>query len=394
MKRIIFHVDVNNAFLSWSAIYLLKSGYERDIRLIPSVIGGDEEKRHGIVLAKSPVAKKYGIKTAETLYLARKKCPDVEVFPPNHEFYYEQSQNLYNYLSKYTPLIEQFSVDECFMDLTNTRYLYDDILSLAYRIKNEIKEKYGFTVNVGIGNNKLCAKMASDFEKPDRVHTLFDDEISNKLWPLSIEELLFVGKSSSSLLKSLGIKTIGDLAHADEVFLRKYFKNRARDLINSACGIDESIVEASVSKNKCISVSSTLAFDTNDSSIIKKFLLDMCNQVGLRAREDNSYAKTIAVTFKSSDFRDFSHQKKLVNPTNNTMDIYEKVLELYDEIDKNEKIRNLGVRLSDLVEKKNEQISIFNTAKDEHNDNIQQVVDGINAKYKNTKIMPAVFYEK
>jgi len=392
MERIIFHVDVNNAFLSWTAVYLLKNGYETDIRTIPSVIGGDEEKRHGIVLAKSPIAKKYGIKTAETLYLARKKCPNVQVFPANYEFYYEQSRNLYNYLSQYTPLIEQFSVDECFMDLTNTKYLYDDILSLAYKIKDEIKTTFGFTVNVGIGNNKLCAKMASDFLKPDHVHTLFNDEIESKMWPLPIEDLLYIGKSSSSELKKLGINTIGDLAHTNVNYLQKYFKNRSIDMINSANGIDNSIVNPDISKNKCISVSSTLPKDTNNEDELKKILLDMCNQVGLRARRDGSFARTIAITAKTSNFRDFSKQKKVINPTNNTMEIYQKVLEIYEELDKNELIRNIGVRLSDLTDNRQEQISLFQPKK-ETDDSLQKLVDDINAKYKNTKIMPAIFYE-
>lgn len=393
MERIIFHVDVNNAYLSWSAVYLLKNGYETDIRTIPSVIGGDEEKRHGIVLAKSPIAKEYGIKTAETLYLARKKCPKVQIFPPNHEFYYEQSRNLYNYLSQYTPLIEQFSVDECFMDLTNTKYLYDDILSLAYKIKDEIYEKYGFTVNVGIGNNKLCAKMASDFQKPNKVHTLFNNEIETKMWPLPIEDLLYIGKSSSSELRKLGINTIGDLAKTNINYLQKYFKNRSIDMINSAKGIDNSIVNPDVAKNKCISVSSTLIEDTNDEVKLKQILLDMCDQVGLRARRENSFARTIAITAKTSSFRDFSHQKKMVNPTNNTMEIYQKVLEIFDEIDKTILIRNIGVRLSDLTDNKQEQISLFETNKENKNDDLQKLVDNINSKYKNTKIMPAIFYE-
>lgn len=393
MERIIFHVDVNNAFLSWTAVYLLKNGYETDIRTIPSVIGGDEEKRHGIVLAKSPVAKKYGIKTAETLYLARKKCPNVEVFPANYEYYYEQSNNLYNYLSQYTPLIEQFSVDECFMDLTNTKYLYDDILALAYKIKDEIKNTFGFTVNVGIGNNKLCAKMASDFQKPDKVHTLFNNEIESKMWPLPIEELLYIGKSSSVELKKLGINTIGDLAHTNVNYLQKHFKNRSIDMINSANGIDNSPVNNDISKNKCISVSSTLPKDTNNESELKRILLDMCDQVGLRARREGSFARTIAITAKTSSFRSFSKQKKVSSPTNNTMEIYNKVLEIFEELDKNEMIRNIGVRLSDLTDNRQEQISLFQTTKNKHDDNLQKLVDNINAKYKNTKIMPAIFYE-
>lgn len=393
MERIIFHVDVNNAFLSWSAVYLLRNGYETDIRTIPSVIGGDEEKRHGIVLAKSPVAKEYGIKTAETLYLARKKCPKVQIFSPNYEFYHEQSRNLYNYLSQYTPIIEQFSVDECFMDLTNTKYLYDDILSLAYKIKEEIKTQFGFTVNIGIGNSKLCAKMASDFQKPDKVHTLFNNEIETKMWPLPIEDLLYIGKSSSMELRKLGINTIKDLALSNVNYLQKYFKNRSIDMINSARGIDNSIVNPDISKNKCISVSSTLPYDTNDENELKKTLLDMCNQVGLRARKECSYARTIAITAKTNTFQDFSHQKKLVNPTNNTMEIYNKVLEIFDELDKSKMIRNIGVRLSDLTDNKKEQISLFNNNTNKNDDSIQKLVDDINSKYKNTKIMPAIFYE-
>ena len=193
------------------------------------------------------------------------------------------------YLSQYTPIIEQFSVDECFLDLTNTKYLYDDILVLAYKIKNEIKEKFGFTVNIGIGNNKLCAKMAGDFSKPDKVHTLFDYEIKEKMWPLPIEDLLYIGKSSSNQLRNIGINTIKDLANTSETYLKKYFKNRAIDMIKSANGIDTSEVIPDISKNKCISISRTLKEDTIDYQILKKVLLDMCNRVGLRARKEKLF---------------------------------------------------------------------------------------------------------
>lgn len=388
--RIIFHVDVNNAFLSWSAVYLLNHGYKEDIRTIPSVIGGDEEKRHGIVLAKSPIAKKYGVVTAETLYMAKKKCPNLLVFPPNYEYYIEMSRKFYNYLKDYTPVIEQASIDECFLDLTGTNYLYDDILKLAYKIKNDIKEKYGFTVNVGIGNNKLCAKMASDFLKPDKVHTLFDYEIKDKMWPLSIKDLLFVGKSSAALLESINIHTIGDLANANPNILKKYFKNRVDDLINSARGIDHSKVITDYGFNKCISISRTLEKDTSDIKKIKKILLDMSNQVGLRARRYNLFAKNVAITFKTSSFKSFSHSMTLSNSINNTLDIYNNVLLLLKKIDFSEEIRSVGVRLGDLASKNTEQVSLFENKSD---DNIQKLLDNINAKYQNTVVMPAIFYE-
>ena len=223
--RVIFHVDVNNAYLSWTAVYLLKNGYKKDIRLIPSVIGGDEDSRNGIVLAKSPIAKKMGVKSAETIYMARKKCKDLEVYPPNFDIYDEYSNKFYNYLKQYSPDIERASVDECFLDMSNTKYLYDDLESLAYKIKDDIKNMFGFTVNVGIGNNKLEAKMASDFSKPDQVHTLFDEEIHSKMWPLPIDDLFMLGKSSASKLKELGINTIGELANQDIDFLISKFKS-------------------------------------------------------------------------------------------------------------------------------------------------------------------------
>lgn len=393
MERIIFHVDVNNAFLSWTAVYLLNNGYDKDIRKIPSIIAGDEASRHGIVLAKSPVAKKYGVVSAETVYSAKRKCKDLEVFPPQYEFYMEMSSKFYNYLKEFTPIIERASIDECFLDLTNTKYLYDDIMSLAYKIKNEIKEKFGFTVNVGIGNNKLCAKMASDFLKPDKVHTLFMEEIKDKMWPLDVNNLLFVGKSTTKILKDININTIGELANANINLLKRYFKNRSMDLINSANGIDNSLVVPNDYQNKSISISRTLKEDTNDEKLLKKVLLDMSDNVGLRARKKALYASNIAITFKTSSFKSFSHQLKIDNPTNNTMDIYHKVLSLYDFIDKKEMIRNIGIRLGDLKLNNSEQISLFDNNK-ENNDNLQRLLDDINSKYNGSVIMPAIFFEK
>lgn len=390
--RIIFHVDVNNAYLSWTAVKLLKDGYKKDIRLIPSVIGGDEDSRHGIVLAKSPVAKKMGIKSAETLYMARKKCKDVMVFPPDFDWYQEQSNNFYNYLKKYTPDIERASVDECFLDLTNTNYLYKDYVALAHKIKDDIKKMYGFTVNVGIGNNKLLAKMASDFEKPDKVHTLFSDEIETKMWPLPVDDLLFVGKSSSKLLHSIGIDTIGDLAHADRELLCKYYKSRVDDLIDAANGIDDSKVISDYGSNKSISISRTLLKDTNDLRELKKMFLNLTNSISLRARKANLYAGVIAITLKTASFKNSSHQLSLSTPTNNTMEIYTKVNELLREVDKSEPFRNIGIRLDKLSSTRDSQTS-FLESDEEKDESLQKVLDNINSKYDNSVIMPAIFYK-
>ncbi len=391
-NRIIFHVDVNNAYLSWTAVKLIKEGYGEDIRLIPSVIGGDEDSRHGIVLAKSPIAKKMGVKSAETIYMARKKCKDLEVFPPDFYWYQEQSDIFYNYLTQYTPLIERASVDECFLDMSNTKYLYDDLEKLAYKIKDDIKNMFGFTVNVGIGNNKLLAKMASDFEKPDKVHTLYTCEIETKMWPLPVEDLLYVGKSSSKLLHSIGIDTIGDLANTNEELLSKYYKNRCIDLINSAKGIDNSPVINDYGANKSISISRTLLKDTNDLGDLRKIFLKLSNEIGLRLRKNKQYTTTIAITLKTSSFKSLSHQLTLDVPTNNTMEIYNKTLELLRDVDKSEPFRNLGIRLDGLKDNKDSKMSLFD--KDDHNDdNLQEVMDQINEKYHNNLVMPAIFYK-
>ena len=217
------HIDVNNAFLSWTAVDLLKKGYPIDIRNIESIIGGDESLRHGIVLAKSMVAKRKGVKTAETIRDAKRKCKDLKIFPPNYKLYSEMSNKLFKLISNYTPDIEKLSIDECFIDYTKVKNLYGDPIEFAHKLKNEVKNTLGFTVNIGIANNKLCAKMASDFLKPDKVHTLFSNEVEIKMYPLPIEELYGIGKSSSKKLRELGINTIGDLAIADSKILYKYW---------------------------------------------------------------------------------------------------------------------------------------------------------------------------
>lgn len=396
MERIIFHVDVNNAFLSWTAIYLLEHGYKKDIRKIPSIIGGDEKERKGIVVAKSPIAKKYGIVTAETIYQAKKKCPSLEVFPGNYEWYKIESKKFKDYLRQYSPNIEEFSIDECFVDMTGTNYLYNDYVKLAYKIKDEIKEKFGFTVNVGIGNNKLCAKMASDFEKPDKVHTLFKDEIVTKLWPLDVKELFMVGKKTTEELYKMNIRTIGELAHTDYKKLEKKFKEQqANYLKNASWGIDKSEVnESNYHKSNSISTTSTLPYDISDEDKLKEYLLLHTEKVTRELREKDKYASTIAVIYKNRNFKSYTAQEKLPNPTCDTKIIYKKVIEIFEKNFKKEPLRLIGVRLSELTEKVNQQISIFeiDLSKDEEKEkdsSIQKTIDQLNKKFGSDLIISA-----
>ncbi len=390
MERIIFHIDVNNAFLSWSAVKLLDEGYKTDIRKIPSIIGGDESIRHGIVLAKSPIAKKYGIKTAETIYSARKKCPNLKVFSPDMEYYKKMSKKMIDYISNYSPDLEQFSIDECFLDLTGTTYLYDNILSLAYKIKDEINEKFGFTVNIGIGNNKLCAKMASDFEKPNKVHTLYKNEIESKMWPLPIEDLFMVGKKTAIKLKKMGFYTIGDVAKSDCNRLIREFKSFGNTIYEMANGIDNSIVDSTISQNKSISTSLTLSKDTDDISVLKKVLLKQVDEIGRALRKKNLYATVVAVTFKTSDFVSFSKQCSTDFPINSNDAIYDKVINLLYKSWNFEKIRNIGIRISGFTDKRVAQTSLFESENDDiANEKIQAVLDSIKDKYGSDIINPA-----
>ena len=390
MDRVIFHIDVNNAFLSWSAVKLLNEGYPIDIRTIPSVIGGDEAKRHGIVLAKSPVAKRYGIVTAETLYQARKKCPGLKTFPLEREVYHEMSSKMFDYISTFSPDIEKFSIDECFVDLTGTKYLYDDLIELAYKIKDSIYEKIGFTVNIGIGNNKLCAKMASDFEKPNKVHTLFMNEIESKMWPLPVDELFMVGKKTSEKLKKMGFNTIGDVAKSSPTILEKDFKNYGMDIWNRANGIDDSIVDSNIYTSKSISVSWTLDHDSDEIDYIKDILLRQVDEVGRNLRRQNLYAKVVALTFKTFDFNAFSRQESLDFPINSNDDIYNAVIKILYKTWNFEKIRNIGIRLSNFTDKRVMQDDIFEDRKNKvENEKVQKAIDKIKDKFGSDIINPA-----
>lgn len=395
MERIVFHIDVNNAYLSWTAIKLLKDGHSIDIRTIEAIIGGDEEARHGIVLAKSMPAKKKGIATAETIYSARKKCPKLEIFPPDFDLYHDMSMKMYNYLKNYSPNIEHYSIDECFIDMTKTSLLYKDLMATAYKIKEDIKNNFGFTVNVGIGNNKLLAKMASDFEKPDKVHTLFINEIETKMWPLPVGELFMVGRKSAKLLNELGIFTIGDLAQADIKMLNKHFKSMATSMWQSANGIDNSLVEKHIAKDKSISISFTTSKDIDDIDELKKILLAQSQEIGMTMRSENKAANVIAITIRTYDFINYSKQMKLNNAIFSSKEIYEYASKLLETAWNREKVRNIGIRLSGLTEDNSHQLSIFESIDNkEKDDKVQEAIDKINSKFKSQLVKPASLYRK
>lgn len=360
MPQIIFHIDVNSAYLSWTAVEKLKNGGETDLRTIPAIIGGDKKSRHGIVLAKSVSAKKYGICTGEPVVNAFRKCPNLVMEPPDHKMYREKSKMLMNYLREYTPEIEQVSVDECYMDFTGIADKYPSPTAAALEIKDGVKKKFGFTVNIGISSNKLLAKMASDFEKPDKVHTLFPQEVPEKMWPLPIGELFMAGRSSVETLKKLEIYTIGDLAKADPELIALHLKSHGKMLWNFANGIDNSSVQSTPAEAKGIGNSTTLSEDVENMETAQKVFQKLAESVGGRLRKAGQKAYMVSMEIKYSDFRSVSHQMQLVKPTDETKVLYETACKLFAEAWTGEPVRLLGIRTAKLVDASEpEQLSIF-----------------------------------
>lgn len=400
MKKIIMHIDVNNAFLSWTAVLYLRQGMKIDIRKTYAVIGGDEKARHGIVLAKSNPAKKRGVVTAETLYQAKKKCPNLKVYPPNYNFYKKMSDSMLNLICKYSPDIEQMSIDECFLDYTPVKHLYGDEVEFAYKLKKEIYDTLGFTVNIGIGNNKLCAKMASDFSKPYKVHTLYENEVSEKMWPLQVDELFGIGKKTALKLHNLNINTIYDLAHTDSNFLYKYFKNQAYEMILSANGNGSDVVISDESIPKGIGNETTLSRNIFNKEELEPYLLALSENVAIRLRKQKKYASVVVVTLKDKFFKRTSHQKKLVNATNLTEEIYKTSRDILNEMNIEDGVRLVGVRLDKLSDTSSHQVSLFEDLKvREDNNELEKTVDELKEKYgfkviKKASLMDSKVYKK
>ena len=381
MERQILHVDVNNAFLSWTAIDMIHNGKNIDIRTIPALIGGDESSRHGVVLAKSIKAKEFGIKTGEPIYQARKKCPNLQVFMGDYSSYKKHSNQLYELLLEYTDKIERFSIDECFMDMTLFLPPNETLLNKAYEIRKKVKENLGFTVNIGVSNNKLLAKMASDFTKPDKVHTLFKEEIPKKMWTLPISELFMVGRKSIPKLEQLGIKTIGDLAKQDETVLIKKFGKHGKIMWEYANGIDESPVIYIQEQPKNIGNSITLPQDIYNINKLNEILLALSEQVAFRLRKHKLKANVVSVQIRTKDFANYSHQKTLNSPTNITKEIYEASKELLASLHQNRAVRLIGIQTSKLQDNDSMQLSIFQEKTNEKQEKIENVMHELKKKY-------------
>ena len=394
--RVIFHVDANSAFLSWSAAYRVKVlGEKEDLRDVPSVVAGDKASRHSIILAKSTPAKRFGIQTGEPLFLAMEKCPQLKVVPPDYPLYVEASRHFVHMLRQFSPQVQQYSIDEAWVDMTGTERLFGSARLAAEQMRQRIWEELGFTVNVGISSNKLLAKMAGDFEKPNKVHTLFPEEMEEKMWVLPTRDLFLVGAATEKKLKMMGIYTIGDLAKADLQLLKKRLGKHGETIWHFANGRNAEMVTPEPAENKGYGNSVTTSEDVVTTEHAHQVLLSLCETVASRMRRDEKCGSCISVHLRTNAFHHFSHQSVLNGATNMTTEIFEAACRVFDEAwDKVTPLRQLGVQMTRLSKEPYQQYDLFSgisPVQYERKLRLDETVDALRDKFGEDIIRRAKF---
>ena len=395
-ERVIFHVDANSAFLSWTAAYRVHVlGEQLDLRDVPSVIAGDKASRHSIILAKSTPAKKYGIHTGEPLFQALEKCPDLIVAQPDYGLYVEASRHFVQMLREFSPVVQQYSIDEAWVDMTGTQRLFGSPRLAAEKMRQRIWDELGFTVNVGISSNKLLAKMAGDFEKPNKVHTLFPEEIEAKMWPLPVRDLFLVGSATEKKLKGLGIYTIGDLAKTELTVLRKRLGKHGETIWHYANGRNAEMVTPEPEENKGYGNSTTTAEDVVTYDQAHQVLLSLCETVAMRLRQDGKFGSCVAVHLRTNEFQHFSHQTLLHGATNITTELFEASCKIFDEAwDGITPLRQLGVQVTRLSSEPYQQYDFFSglsPVQYERKLRLDEAVDALRDKFGEDIIRRAKF---
>lgn len=386
MNRLIFLVDMNAFFIS------CEMARNPALKGKPAAVAGDPKQRSGIILAANYEARKYKVKTTMVLHEARKLCPELILVPPDHGFYEKQSKAVMDILSRYTPVIQQNSIDEAWMDLTGCEKLFGNPMDIARNIMDTISKELDLWCSIGISENKFLAKMGSELKKPQGITELYVRDIKEKMWPLPVREMYGIGKQTEKRLMDYAIYKIGDIANCKLEFLKSNFGKYGEELYRLANGIDNSQVVANpIYDSKSISRSTTLPFDTNDAGYIRNILLSLAEEVGYEARKYGYKGKTIAISIKYDDFTTITRQQT-VSPTYLTKDIYKTALKLYEgNKGKNKLIRLLGVGLSNFEEDDSEQISLFDlleTGNDVHKEEtIEKTIDKIRERFGNQKII-------
>ena len=395
-ERIIFHVDVNSAFLSWTAAHQVKVlGEKEDLRDIPSVVAGDKESRHSIILAKSAPAKKYGIRTGEPLFQSIQKYPALKIVPPDYALYVEASRHFVGLLRQFSPDVEQYSIDEAWVDMTGTERLFGSPEAAAEIMRQRMWDELGFTVNIGISTNKLLAKMAGDFEKPNKVHTLFPEETESKMWPLPVRDLFLVGHATEAKLQKMGIYTIGDLATADPYLIKRKLGKYGETIWHFANGRNADSVTPEPAENKGYGNSVTTPKDITSHSVAYQILLGLCETVAARMRKDCKCGCCISVHLRTYEFEHVSHQRLLHNATNITEQIFNTACQIFDEVwNGTTPLRQLGIQVTRLFEEPYCQFDLFSDVSPERYERklrLGEAVDTLRDKFGEDIIRRAKF---
>jgi DNA polymerase-4 len=354
------HVDVNSAFLSWSAVQRLKDGDKTDLRMIPSAVGGDEKQRKGIILAKSIPAKKMGVQTGEAIWQAKQKCPGLVVVPGDYDLYSHMSNLFMAVARDYSPVIQQYSIDECFIDYTGMEGVMGPCEQAADRLRQAIRDRLGFTVSVGVSSCKVLAKMAGELKKPDAVSTVYRYELADKLWPLPVRELFMVGPATERRLHSLGIFDIGGIARADPALLQRHMGKHGVLIWNYANGVDpDPVVPGDDVPMKSYSQSATLPRDMRGPEELLPVFARLCTALGYRMRDGGGCCRVVSIYFRDKVFRGWGRQKRLERATDITFELMRALTDLFWRTYDGSDIRAVGVAFSDIIPSECFSFSLF-----------------------------------
>lgn len=386
MDRVILHCDMNGFFAS---VELLS---HPELKNVPMAVCGNPENRHGIILAKNELAKKAGVVTAQTLWQARKKCPNLQVVPPHHDKYKHYSRLINEIYGRFTDMVEPFSIDESWLDVTASRRLFGDGRYIADIIRKAVREELGLTLSAGVSFNKIFAKMGSEYKKPDATTVISRDNYKQILWPMPVSEMFFVGGATAQKLNKAGIMTIGQLAQAEKALLESMLGKHGSQLYDYANGLDNSPVCRQCEKQKIKSVGNGITFKRNltGTEDIRTAAMSLADTVAARLRHYEMKARGIKVDIKDTDLKTISRQKQLDTPTNLAYEISEAAVEIIlSSWNLRKPIRMLtitGINLCD--EDTEEQISLFgaDTVSREKTENLERVMDSIRARYGQSSI--------
>jgi len=379
MERIILHSDINNFYASVECLY------NPSLTNKPVAVGGNVENRHGIVLAKNYIAKRFNIKTGDTIWQAKQKCPYLVVVPPNYKQYMRFSRLAYEIYQEYTDQIEPFGLDESWLDVTGSTSLFGNGFNIANTIKSRIKYELGVTVSIGVSFNKVFAKLGSDMKKPNAITVITKEDFKEKVWCLPVRELLYVGPATTKKLKNFGIHTIGQLAKSSLQFIQSLLGKRGFMLWHFANGLDTSSVCNDGSKPliKSIGNSTTTPRDLSTIDDVKIILYKLSESVATRLREYNFKCRTVQITIRDNNLSSFERQMKLPIPGNNSKAIFDCALQLFT---KNHipfvPVRSLGVRATNLYKEDYTQLShLTELVSLQNQDTLESTIDNIRNRF-------------